>query len=478
MRADRDGEAERLEPGSDGDDVAPDQRAEHHEEGEGQHREGAADHVADRFEPRQPPGPGLAQAVGAVEPDPQALDAARTRSRAPAAAPRVRTPPRCSVSTRCTSPTMGLATSRGQASKISTPASSASDLVPNRPASAASRIRNGNSEVRTRESDMARDRPAVMGDEALGGDGRRPRGWCAGGSRGEGVVLEGAGGQACLLDAVAWRRCSARRGNVRARTVRRYRVVFDAAGDACLRPSCPTRPRPVAAIPAAFRPDLGDRLRRRPLRRSPCRAADLRGDPRGRSRAGAGGHRRSPSAHAGRAAAPAGAMPSFAGVLMQGIYVIGVFWSVQHGLPAGIAALVGSLQPLLTAMLAGPLLGETRQPAPLVRHRARFRRRAPRPGAEARRRRTAGIPVAALAACLGAMVAMTLGTLWQKRHAAGRDLLSNAAIQFVGGPLSWPCRSPSLFGDRRLRRVHRRCGSASPGRCSSTPSAGSCCCSC
>ena len=47
-----------------------------------------------------------------------------------------------------------------------------------------------------------------------------------------------------------------------------------------------------------------------------------------------------------------------AGVLMQGIYVAGVFWSVNRGLPAGIAALVGSLQPLLTAAMAGPLLGE------------------------------------------------------------------------------------------------------------------------
>ena len=46
------------------------------------------------------------------------------------------------------------------------------------------------------------------------------------------------------------------------------------------------------------------------------------------------------------------------GVLMQGAYLFGVFWSVRHGLPAGIAALVGGLQPLLTAALAISLLGE------------------------------------------------------------------------------------------------------------------------
>ncbi|KAB1074719.1 DMT family transporter [Methylobacterium planeticum] len=121
-----------------------------------------------------------------------------------------------------------------------------------------------------------------------------------------------------------------------------------------------------------------------------------------------------------------------AGVLMQGLYVLGVFWSVHRGLPAGIAALVGSLQPLLTAMLARPLLGEFVS-----------RRRwlgigigfvgaglvlAPKIGAAD----TSGIPPLALAACLGAMAAMTLGTLWQKRTSAAADLLTNATVQFVG----------------------------------------------
>ncbi|MCJ2083131.1 DMT family transporter [Methylobacterium sp. J-090] len=121
-----------------------------------------------------------------------------------------------------------------------------------------------------------------------------------------------------------------------------------------------------------------------------------------------------------------------AGILMQGIYVIGVFWSVQHGLPAGIAALVGSLQPLLTALLVGPVLGEQVSPrrwsgiglgfagAALVL--------APKVGAGD----ASGIPLPALAACLAAMVAMTIGTLWQKSRGGAADLLSNAAIQFVG----------------------------------------------
>jgi drug/metabolite transporter (DMT)-like permease len=124
-----------------------------------------------------------------------------------------------------------------------------------------------------------------------------------------------------------------------------------------------------------------------------------------------------------------------AGVMMQGVYVIGVFWSVQHGLPAGIAALVGSLQPLLTAMLAGPALGERVSRRRWLGIGMGFSGAllvlAPKVGAPD----AAGIPVPALAACLAAMVAMTAGTLWQKSRAGGADLLTNAAIQFVGAAL-------------------------------------------
>ncbi|EBU7498278.1 EamA family transporter, partial [Salmonella enterica subsp. enterica serovar Typhi] len=47
-----------------------------------------------------------------------------------------------------------------------------------------------------------------------------------------------------------------------------------------------------------------------------------------------------------------------AGVLTHGVYLGGVFWSIQHGLPAGISALIAGLQPLVTALLAAWLLGD------------------------------------------------------------------------------------------------------------------------
>jgi drug/metabolite transporter (DMT)-like permease len=46
------------------------------------------------------------------------------------------------------------------------------------------------------------------------------------------------------------------------------------------------------------------------------------------------------------------------GVLFHGVSIGSVFYSVSIGLPTGIAALINSLQPVLTSLLAGPLLGE------------------------------------------------------------------------------------------------------------------------
>ncbi len=123
-----------------------------------------------------------------------------------------------------------------------------------------------------------------------------------------------------------------------------------------------------------------------------------------------------------------------AGILLQGIYLDGVFWAVSRGLTAGLTALVTSLPPLLTALVAGPLLGE----------RVSGRRwlgvwigalgaglvLLPKIGAGAD-----AVPLDALAVCFGATIALTGGTLWQKRFAATVDLRTNAAVQFLGAGL-------------------------------------------
>lgn len=117
------------------------------------------------------------------------------------------------------------------------------------------------------------------------------------------------------------------------------------------------------------------------------------------------------------------------GILLQAIYLGGVFWSVRHGLPAGIAALITAMQPILTGLLAGPVLGEavsSRRWAGLVAGIVGVALVLwPKLGA------ADGFPAYAVMACGLAMVAVTLGTLWQKRTGGGGDMRANAAVQFA-----------------------------------------------
>ena len=49
----------------------------------------------------------------------------------------------------------------------------------------------------------------------------------------------------------------------------------------------------------------------------------------------------------------------FSGVLFHGFYLGGVFFSISKGMPTGIAALIVTLQPILTNALSGPILNES-----------------------------------------------------------------------------------------------------------------------
>ena len=99
------------------------------------------------------------------------------------------------------------------------------------------------------------------------------------------------------------------------------------------------------------------------------------------------------------------------GVLFHGLYLGGVFFAVSEGLPAGIAALIVSLQPVLTGALAGPVLGETvtwRQWAGIM---LGFGGAALVLGLDV----GVELPIEGLLATGIALLAVTAGTLWQKR---------------------------------------------------------------
>ena len=121
---------------------------------------------------------------------------------------------------------------------------------------------------------------------------------------------------------------------------------------------------------------------------------------------------------------------AIAGILLQGVYLSGVFWSVSHGLPAAVCALITGLQPLLTAALAGPMLGEQVTPRRwagiLIGLAGAALVLAPQVLSSAHAAAPATIAAAAIAT-----IAITLGTIWQKRVGSGVDLRAGAAIQFA-----------------------------------------------
>ncbi len=119
---------------------------------------------------------------------------------------------------------------------------------------------------------------------------------------------------------------------------------------------------------------------------------------------------------------------AIAGVLIHGIYLGGVFAAIDHGLPAGVAALIVGLQPLLTALAAGPYLGERvtpRQWLGVVTGLVGV-------GLVVIDKLTLGAGhLTGIAFAVAALFGITIGTLFQKRHGSGMDLRTGSAIQFA-----------------------------------------------
>lgn len=127
-----------------------------------------------------------------------------------------------------------------------------------------------------------------------------------------------------------------------------------------------------------------------------------------------------------------------AGLLLQGGYLGGVFFSLKAGMPAGVSALICGIQPILTAVIGAPMLGERtnlRQWLGLalglagvslvVGEKVSFE----------------GVGAPAVVLSVLALLSITLGTLWQKKWCSRVDLRTSAAIQFaaalaVMGPLA------------------------------------------
>jgi drug/metabolite transporter (DMT)-like permease len=114
------------------------------------------------------------------------------------------------------------------------------------------------------------------------------------------------------------------------------------------------------------------------------------------------------------------------GLLIQFTYLGGCFFAMSRGVSAGIAALIVGLQPVLTAALAGFVLGERLRPPQwlglalgLVGVAMVCWEKLDVTGGHA----------AGLAAAGCAVLGITFGTLYQKRFCAGQDLVTSTVIQ-------------------------------------------------
>ncbi|MCB1963698.1 MAG: DMT family transporter [Rhodocyclaceae bacterium] len=119
------------------------------------------------------------------------------------------------------------------------------------------------------------------------------------------------------------------------------------------------------------------------------------------------------------------------GLLLHGAYLGGVFTAIKHGLPAGVTALVVGLQPLLTAVCAGALLGERVGARQWLGLALGFVGVALVVGGGARLDTPGGALLHMLWPALFALIGITAGTLYQKRYCPRFDLRTGAVVQFV-----------------------------------------------
>ena len=124
------------------------------------------------------------------------------------------------------------------------------------------------------------------------------------------------------------------------------------------------------------------------------------------------------------------------GMLLHGLYLGCVFWVIDRGMPAGLSAMIVGLQPLLTALMAGTLLGErvTRRhwiglALGLVGLALVLLPKLDVGGS--------GVTAVTISIAGLSVVGASLGSVYQKRFATGTDLRTGTCAQYVGAFI--PC---------------------------------------
>ena len=119
----------------------------------------------------------------------------------------------------------------------------------------------------------------------------------------------------------------------------------------------------------------------------------------------------------------------FSGILFHGLYLGGVFFSVSKGLPTGIAALIVTLQPILTNALAGPVLNEKVTWKQWIGVALGFFGACLVLGYDV----GSTLPIIGILASIVALIAITASTLWQKKLSNNLPLSVSNMYQAIGG---------------------------------------------
>ena len=119
----------------------------------------------------------------------------------------------------------------------------------------------------------------------------------------------------------------------------------------------------------------------------------------------------------------------FSGILFHGLYLGGVFYSISIGMPTSIAALIVTLQPILTNALSGTILNEKVSTNQWIGVLLGFG------GASLVLGWDVGldIPLLGLVATIVALLSITISTIWQKKLSNNLPLPVSNFYQAVGG---------------------------------------------
>jgi len=121
----------------------------------------------------------------------------------------------------------------------------------------------------------------------------------------------------------------------------------------------------------------------------------------------------------------------WAGALLQGFFTMAVYWSIHRGLPVGIAALAGGLQPALTALFAAWIVSERVSARQWIGIALGFAGlmlvMTPKLGA-GQAATSAGLTALALAG----VACTSYASIYQKRFEAAGDAVTRTALMYVG----------------------------------------------